>query len=208
MHRLLAPLALLALAACGAGDPALEVPREMGAFQLGHNVVVAPNPQRGPLSRTVDEDRFVALLQEEIGRRLGGYEGGRLIHLGVSIEGYVVAAPGIPLVLSPKSILIVKVSAWDDATRTRLSEGENLYVLESFGAGSIVGSGYTQTPEEQMRNLSRNAAAAIQRWLLEHPEWLGLSEAEARAARQALPQRITPEQLAAAQAEAGVGAGG
>ena len=202
MHRLIAPLALLFLAACGAGDPALEVPREMGTFQLGHNVVVAPDPQRGPLSRTVDEEAFAAILREEIGARLGRYEGGNLLHLGVSIEGYVVAAPGIPLVASPKSILIVKVSVWDDATQRRLSEGENLYVFESLTGETLIGSGLTQSADQQMRNLSRNAAGAIQRYLLENPEWLGLSEAEARASRSALPQRITPEQVAAAQAGA------
>ncbi|MGR3540315.1 MAG: hypothetical protein ACU0BS_02645 [Hasllibacter sp.] len=207
MHRLLAPLALL-LAACGAGDPALEAPREMGEFRLGHNVVVAPAPQRGPLSRTVDEERFAAILREEIDARLGRYEGGTLLHLGVSIEGYVVAAPGIPLVASPKSILIVKVSVWDDATQTRLSQGENLYVFESLTGGTLIGSGLTQSPEEQMRNLGRNAAAAIQRYLLENPDWLGLSEAEARASRTALPRRITPEQVAAAQAGAAAQGGG
>ncbi|PRY93454.1 hypothetical protein BCF33_2322 [Hasllibacter halocynthiae] len=204
MARILALLALPFLAACaGSNDPDLTVPREMGLFQLGHNVVVAPGPQRGPFSRAVDEERFAAILREEMAQRFGRYEGGRLVHLGVSIEGYVVAAPGIPLVLSPKSILILNVTAWDDARGVKLNpEPEQIYVFESLGAGFLIGSGYTSSAEEQMQNLSENAAAAIQRWLLEHPGWLGMDPEAARAARSALPRRLTPGEVAAAQAEA------
>ena len=186
--RAAAPLALLALAACGVPDPATEAPVPMGDFRLGTSAVVAVDPEVGPFSRTVDEERFRAVLADEMERRFRRQDGGKLYHIGTSIEGYVVAAPGIPLVLSPKSILIVRVTVFEDrfgpdGRPVRLNpEPEVITVLESLGAGLVVGSGYTQSPEEQMRELGRNAARAIQRWMLRQPGWFGPRPAAAEAA--------------------------
>ena len=186
--RAVVPLAALALAACGVPDPATQAPVPMGDFSLGTNAVVVVDPQKGPLSRTVDEERFRAILEDEMERRFRRQGGERTYHVGTSIEGYVVAAPGIPLVLSPKSVLIVRVTVFEDRVGpdgrpARLNaEPEVITVLESLGAGLIVGSGYTQSPEEQMRGLSRNAARAIQRWMLRRPGWFGLGPEAGKAA--------------------------
>ena len=175
--------AVLALAACGVADPSTQPLVPMGDFSLGTNAVVVVDPQKGPFSREVDEDRFRAILEDEMERRFRPYRGDSTYHVGVAIEGYVVAAPGIPLVLSPKSILIVRVTVFEnrvgaDGRPVRLNpEPELITVLESLGAGLVVGSGYTQSPEEQMRGLSRNAARAIQRWMLRQPGWFGLDPA-------------------------------
>lgn len=173
-------LALLApLAACGVPDPETGPLEPMGDFSLATNAVVIVDPQRGPLSREVDEERFRVILEEEMERRFRRYDGPATYHLGTSIEGYVVAARGIPLVLSPKSILIVRVTVFEDRAGpdgrpVRLNpEPEIITVFESLGAGPIVGSGYTQTAEEQMRGLARNAARAIQLWMLRQPGWFG-----------------------------------
>lgn len=177
--RAAALLTTFALGACGVPDPSTRAPVPMGDFSLGTNAVVVVDPQKGPLSRTVDEERFRAILEDEMERRFRRYDGPRTYHVGTSIEGYVVAAPGIPLVLSPKSILIVRVTVFEDRTGpdgrpVRLNaEPRVITVLESVGAGLVVGSGYTQSAEEQMRGLSRNAARAIQRWMLRQPGWFG-----------------------------------
>ena len=198
--RALASLAALALAACGVPDPSTQALVPMGDFSLGTSAVVAVDPQKGPFSRTVDEERFRAILEDEMERRFRRQDGSRIYHIGTSIEGYVVAAPGIPLVLSPKSILIVRVTVFEDrlgadGRPVRLNaEPQVITVLESLGAGLVVGSGYTQSPEEQMRGLSRNAARAIQQWMLRQPGWFGPDPAAAGvagddgvAAREAVP---------------------
>lgn len=190
MVRILAMLAVaLGLAACAPGDPAEEdtlVP--MGDFRLGHNVVVTPNIVKGPLSREADEGSWEEVLKDEIDRRFGRYEGDKLYHLGISVEAYVLAAPGVPLVFSPKSILIVKATAWDDAAGAKLNEEpKQITVLESISGETLVGSGLTQKKEKQQRNLARNAARAIQRWLLENPEWFGIDEAAAEEAKAQIP---------------------
>ena len=214
LHRAARALAgligLVLLSACSVPDPSTQALVPMGDFALGTNAVVAVDPKKGPLSRSVDVEEFKAILEDEMERRFRRYEGDRVFHMGTAIEGYVVAAPGIPLVLSPKSILIVRFTLYadelgPDGKPVKLNpETKLVTVFESFGAGAIVGSGYTQSPEEQMRMLSRNAARAIQRYMLENPEWFGMTEAEAERSTRMLGSRSTDEAAAEAAAEEAV----
>ena len=206
--RALAAAAVLGLlGACGVPDPATQTLVPMGDFALGTNAVVAVDPQKGPLSRNVDVDEFKAILEDEMERRFRRYEGERVFHMGTAIEGYVVAAPGIPLVLAPKSILIVRFTLYadevgPDGKPVKLNpETKLVTVFESFGTGAIVGSGYTQSPDEQMRMLARNAARSIQRYMLENPDWFGMTEAEAERSTRMLGSRSAAEEKAEAAAE-------
>ena len=94
----------------------------LGNFSLGHNVVVAPNLVKGPVSREADKDQFIAIMKEAVAERFDRFEGENIYHFGVSLEGYVLAQPGIPLVASPKSILILNLTVWDDEAGKKLNE--------------------------------------------------------------------------------------
>ena len=169
----LLPLALMAtLAACSSKIDLTQPPEPMGNFRLGYNIVVARGPTVGPLSRKATEAEWQKYMTKAIEDRFGRYEGDKLYHLGISVDGYVLALPGIPVVASPKSALIITVTVWDDARGVKLNEkAEQLTVLESLSGETLLGSGLTQTREQQMENLSANAARAVQKWLLRHPEW-------------------------------------
>ncbi|MDU8927368.1 hypothetical protein RXV86_08235 [Alisedimentitalea sp. MJ-SS2] len=159
-------LGLSFLVACTNANDLDKPPVALGNFALGHNVVVAPNMVKGPLSRDADKDKFIAAMTDAMDERFGRYEGDKFYHFGISLEGYVLAQPGIPLLVSPKSILIVNVTVWDDAAGKKLTEKpEQITVIESFGGHTILGSGYTQTEEEQMQGLARNVAKEIQNYL-------------------------------------------
>ncbi|MFW5881833.1 MAG: hypothetical protein ACOCTP_04870, partial [Roseicyclus sp.] len=95
------------LAACDAGDPLEEDLPDMGEFQLAHNIVVAESMQQVPPSRNATPEEWVEVMTAEIDRRFGGYEGDRLYHLGISVDGYSLAPPGIPVVLSTRSVLVL-----------------------------------------------------------------------------------------------------
>lgn len=168
MMRLLAMvLGLTALAACNGARDLGEPPVPLGDFNLVHNVVVAPKAVKGPLSRELPKPVLTKALQDAIAERFDRYEGSRNYHFGVSIEGYVLAQPGVPLVLSPKSILIVNLTVWDDAEGKKLNEKPHqITVLESLDQGPIIGSGYTKTAEEQIKNLSQNVAKSIETYLV------------------------------------------
>ncbi|UYV36431.1 hypothetical protein N4R57_15660 [Rhodobacteraceae bacterium D3-12] len=160
-------ISLAFVVACTNANDLDKGPVPLGNFSLGHNVVVAPKLTKGPASREADKDQFTKMMQEAVEERFGRYEGDKLYHFGISLEGYVLAQPGIPLVASPKSILILNLTVWDDAAGKKLNpKVEQITVIESFSGGSLVGSGYTQSAEEQMRGLTRNAAKQIQNYLV------------------------------------------
>lgn len=159
--------AALLLAACTNANDLDKVPAYLGNFSLGHNVAVAPNLTKGPASRDASADEWITAMKSAVDERFSRYEGDKLYHIAVSIEGYVLAVTGIPLVAAPKSALIIRVTAWDDAAGKKLNpEPEQITVIETISGNTMLGSGLTQTKEVQMENLSRNAAKLIQNWLV------------------------------------------
>ncbi len=164
--------ALALLAACS-GTRDLDGPTEpIGDFYFGHNIVVAENAQQGPLSREASAEEWEEALRAEMDRRFRRFDGDRLYHLAIAVEGYILAMPGIPVVAAPKSALIFSVTAWDDAAGGKINERPHrITVLETFAGDSLVGSGLTRSREEQMQDLSERAARAVETWLRENIEW-------------------------------------
>ena len=168
MTRFFAGMMMLLLVGACAGSADLDdAPVPLGDFSLTHNVVVAPNAQRGPFSRPATDDQLIETVRGAIAERFDRYDGPSRYHFGISVEGYVRAVPGVPLVLSPKSALILNLTVWDDAAGKKLNdEPQQITVLETFGTGTIVGSGYTLSAEEQLLQLSQNAAKSVARYLV------------------------------------------
>ncbi|KGM89097.1 hypothetical protein rosmuc_01065 [Roseovarius mucosus DSM 17069] len=203
MIRFLALFGLVLMAACTNPNDLDEAPAYLGNFHLGHNVVVAPNLTKGPASREASKEEWIAAMTEAMTDRFGRYEGTKLYHIGVSVEGYVLAIPGVPLVASPKSALILNVTAWDDAKGGKLNTKPHLVtVVESFSGNTFLGSGLTQSKETQMLNLSRNAAKQIQNWLVQQNNEFGWFEDDGvpandkerpEAREEAAPQGETPK---------------
>lgn len=198
MIRIFALLAILvAIAGCTPATPD-EPLVSLGEFSLGHNVVVASKMQKGPISRNATEEEWVTALKSAVDERFGLYEGSQLYHLGISVEGYMLAPPGVPLVYSPKSALIINVTAWDDAAGKKLNdEPKQFTVLETTtGETFLVGSGHRRTKADQLQGLSRNAVGQIEDWLLEERKakgWFdkipGTAIDETADAAQASPQQ-------------------
>ncbi|MDJ0993662.1 MAG: hypothetical protein QNI90_08815 [Dinoroseobacter sp.] len=163
--------AALGLAACE-NNAELTEKVDLGNFQLGFAVVVADNARQGPFSRDATAEQIEEAVGAEIERRFERYEGGKDFHLGVSIDGYIIAEPGIPVVASPKSALFASVTLWDDAAQAKVNEEpKQIVVLESFSSDLVVGSGLTMEPEEQLVNISQNLVKEIEDWLNNRPEW-------------------------------------
>ena len=172
--------AVALLSACANGENLGEERAELGAFRLAHNIVLTENTVQGPLSREADLGEIRSVLRSEICRRFDRYEGDRLYHLAVNVDAYILAVPGIPVVASPRSALIIGVHVWDDALGRPLNEDrEQFTVLENMSGSSIVGSGLTRSADEQLLVLSRNAALMIEDWLAQHPEWFPQPETAA-----------------------------
>ena len=175
MIRILALLLGLGLLGACAQKQLDQPLADLGDFRLGHNIVIASKMQKGPVSREATEEEWVTALTSAIGARFGQYQGDRLYHLGVSVEGYMLAPRGLPLVYTPKSALLLNVTVWDDAAAKKLNDRpKQLIVLETTDKDSVVvGSGWGRSRQQQMRGLSVNAAFEIEKWLLRQKEELG-----------------------------------
>ena len=161
MIRIFACLALSALLLGCTADDGLRPPQDLGAFRLGHNVVIASKMKKGPISRDATPEEWVDTLKTAVADRFGRYEGNQLYHLGISVEGYMLAPPGVPVVYNPRSALIINVTVWDDAAASKLNaEPETFTILEdTTGESFAVGSGHSRTKEEQMQGLADPAGA-------------------------------------------------
>lgn len=167
-HRILIWLSFVVLAACTYESDLDEPPVDLGNFKLGHNVVVASRVETElAFSREASEEQLTTAMKEAIDKRFGRYEGDKLYHLGVSVEGYILARGGIPVVAAPKSAMIIRVTVWDDAQAKKLNvPPEQMTIFENIDGQSIIGTGWTQTPEQQLEGLARNAAKAIETFLV------------------------------------------
>ena len=167
-------ISLSLLTACQNSDLA-KPPVPLGDFALGLNIAVADNVQKVPISRTVTPDQWETEIKKAVDARFGRYEGTKLYNIGISVDGYALAPPGIPLVLKPKSVLVVTANIWDDAAGKKLNpEGRQFTIFEKLSPETFIGSGVTQSKQKQMEVLSYNAAKKVEGWLLQHPEWFGL----------------------------------
>lgn len=179
MFRLVAALlGLSLLAACEPSLQATEPRRDLGDFALGFAVVNTVNMQKVPISRQAEAADWEAAVKRAVEARLGRYEGTRLYNVGIAIDGYALAPPGVPVVVKPKSILVGSVVAFDDATATQLNpEGRQFTAFERRSTDTFIGSGLTRTKQEQMDELAFVFADRLEYWLFENREWFGVKVA-------------------------------
>lgn len=190
-------VAALLLAACQTND-LKEPPIPLGNFALGVNVAITDKMQVPSISRKVTPAQMENAVTRAVEARFGAdrYQGPKLINLGVFVDGYLLAPPGIPVVMSPSSVMIVTVNVFDDATAEKLNPGgTQMTVVEKGSADTFIGSGLTQTKEKQLETLAYNVAKRIETYLLQNHTWLGMTKEEADAAlarskgaEQAFPQ--------------------
>ncbi|WP_366915535.1 hypothetical protein [uncultured Lentibacter sp.] len=168
------------VAGCTNPDDLDQPAVDLGDFRLGHNIVIAPKLEKGPLSREKSDAAWTEAVTARIAERFGRYDGDRLYHFGVSLEGYVLAQPGIPIVASPKSALILRITVWDNAANAKLNEkAHQIVVFEQLSGEQVIGSGLTQSADQQLENLSKNAAKMIELWLVRQRAEEGWFGAEA-----------------------------
>jgi hypothetical protein len=166
-------LAVLLAAGCAAPrQPIGAFPERLAAMQLGHVVVVADRATRSPVSRDATPEEWQAALDKAFRDRFGRNEGARWYHFGLHVDGYALAPPGIPLVASPRSVLIVSATIWDDEKGGKLNDTPHqITVFESLSGATALGSGLFKSREDQLEALAFNAALEVERWLLENPQW-------------------------------------
>jgi hypothetical protein len=191
-------LGVTLLSACQKNDLA-EAPVPLGNFELGLNIVVADNMKKVPISRPATVEEWESAIIKSVDDRFGRYSGTKLYNIGIAVDGFALAPPGVPVVASPKSVLVITANIWDDATGTKLNaEGMQFTIFESFSGETVIGSGLTRSREKQIEILSYNAAKRVEAWILENPEWVGLPKLNKPTGADAPSVASTPKPAAVA----------
>ena len=139
----------------------------IGNFRLGQ-IVTRTDAEltKGPLSRSASREEWIAAVNVAFQDRFSRFGGGSYYHLGITASGYILAKPGIPLIAAPKSVLIFRVIAIEDHTGKVLTQKPHqITVVEQLNVGSLIGSGYTRSREQQINDLAQQAALSTEAWL-------------------------------------------
>ena len=168
MLRILTLITGLFLVGACAQTQVYEEPESLGEFKLRVNYAFAGKAVKGPVSRDATPDEWTAAIQNAVDIRLGRYQGAQEYDVGISLEGYMLAPPGIPVIYNPKSTAIVLVNVYDVKKKEFLAKGKKFQVLEDTTGGSALkGSGHERTREEQMSGLALKVADRVEEWLAE-----------------------------------------
>ncbi len=168
MFRILTTLMVaLFLAACGETQ-LNEAPEDMGAFRARVVHVFTDKALKWPLSRDAEASEWNASMERAMETRLRRYDGAQEYDVAVSLEGFLLAPPGIPVLVNPKSVVVVNVFVYDVARKEYLARKVQMEVYEdTTGQSAILGSGHSRTKEEQIAGLSLNIADKIEEWMAE-----------------------------------------
>ena len=158
----------LGLAACGAQQEIDTSPDPIGDFRLGFNIVVANDVTQAPGSREATEEELTDALRTAMESRLAPYDGDGLYHIGLRIEAYSLGRAGLPIVYSPRSVLLIAMNVWDDASQEKLTEDPIRVTAFDSAAGPLLGSGLLNSREEQIEALAFNAAWEVEKILIEN----------------------------------------
>ncbi|WP_170445941.1 hypothetical protein [Ruegeria arenilitoris] len=168
MLRILTLITGLALVGACTQTQLYEEPEDLGEFKLRVNYAFADKAVQGPVSRDATPQEWTEAIQKAVDIRLGRYQGSQEYDIGISLEGYMLAPPGIPVIYNPKSTAIVLVNVYDVSKKEFLAKGKQFQVLEDTTGGSALkGSGNERTKEEQMSGLALKVADRVEEWLAE-----------------------------------------
>ncbi|UUV06697.1 hypothetical protein [Ruegeria sp. YS9] len=171
MLRILTLITGLALMAACTQTQVYEPPESLGEFKLRVNYAFADKAVQGPVSRDATPEEWTKAIQNAVDIRLGRYDGSQEYDVGISLEGYMLAPPGIPVIYNPRSTAIVLVNVYDVKNKEFLAKGKQFQVLEDTTGGSAFkGSGHERTKEEQMSGLALKIADRVEEWLAEEHE--------------------------------------
>ncbi len=121
------------------------------------------------------QQQLQSVMTAEVERRFGRYTGPTGYVVALNIDGYALAPPGIPIVLTPKSILVVSANLWRADPQEKLAGPEQITTFE--GANTLfLGSGLMKSADEQLETLCRNMARKVEGWLRRNPALIGLPD--------------------------------
>lgn len=165
----IAILAALTLTACAQTTPLAgsKGQRLSDDLKLGHVGIVTKNMERAEYSDEINEDALKASLRAAIMSKLSRSQGQTVYNIGVNVEAYALANAAVPSVSSPKSVLIMSVSFWDDSSDQKLIVAPVAVIaVDGLYGTSIIRTKPLKTKEQRIAALSAKAALEIERYFV------------------------------------------
>ena len=142
MFRTFAALALLTLTVACGETQMNEAREDLGEFSARVTYVHTDKARQWPTSRDAEGSEWNAPLQNALDTRMRRYEGRQQYDVAVTLEGFLLAPAGIPLILSPKSVAVVNVFVYDVERTEFLAKEHQMEIFESTtGQSALLGSG-------------------------------------------------------------------
>ncbi len=183
MFRIFAFLAAMLVLLTACGETTLnEAPEDLGDFNMRVSFVYTDKALQWPLSRAAETSEWNEPIERAVEARLGRYNGSGKYDVPITLEGFLLATGGIPVLVNPNSAAVVNVFVYDVSGKTFLAEKVQMEIFEdTTGESALVGSGHSRTKAEQIDGLALNIADKIEEYIAEkHLEegWFAPREAE------------------------------
>lgn len=168
MIRILALLAsLVVLAACET-TTLDEPPEDLGDFNMRVGFVYTDKALQWPLSRSAEPSEWNEPIERALEARLGRYDGSGKYDVAITLEGFLLATGGIPVLVNPKSAAVVNVFVYDVSSKTYLVRKHQMKIFEdTTGESAIIGSGYSRTKAEQIDGLALKIVDGLEEYIAE-----------------------------------------
>ncbi|WP_278924169.1 MULTISPECIES: hypothetical protein [Pseudophaeobacter] len=168
MFRTLALLASMVLLAACEETQLDEAKEDLGDFNMRVSFVYTDKALQWPLSRSAEPSEWNEPIERALEARLGRYDGAGKYDVAVTLEGYLLATGGIPVLVNPKSAAVVNVFVYDVTTKSYLVREHQMQIFEdTTGESAIIGSGYSRTKAEQIDGLALKIVDGLEEYMAE-----------------------------------------
>ena len=200
MFRILALLASMVLLAACEETQLNEAKEDLGDFNMRVSFVYTDKALQWPLSRAAEPSEWNEPIERALEARLGRYSGSGKYDVAITLEGFLLATGGIPVLVNPKSAAVVNVFVYDVTTKTYLLKEHQMKIFEdTTGESAIIGSGYSRTKTEQIDGLALKIVDGLEEYMAKQrveKGWFGGdSAAEENTDSVAVPDQVeaTPD---------------
>jgi len=168
MIRILALVATMVLLAACEETKVNEAPEDLGDFKMRVSFVYTDKALQWPLSRAAKPSEWNEPIERALEARLGRYTGTGKYDVAITLEGFLLATGGIPVLVNPKSAAVVNVFVYDVTTKTYLAKEHQMKIFEdTTGESAIIGSGYSRTKAEQIDGLALRIVDGLEEYMAE-----------------------------------------
>ncbi|WP_415221046.1 hypothetical protein [Pseudophaeobacter arcticus] len=206
MFRILALLASMVLLAACEETQLNEAKEDLGDFNMRVSFVYTDKALQWPLSRAAEPSEWNEPIERALEARLGRYTGTGKYDVAITLEGFLLATGGIPVLVNPKSAAVVNVFVYDVTTKTYLLKEHQMKIFEdTTGESAIIGSGYSRTKAEQIDGLALKIVDGLEEYMAKQrveKGWFGGDDtAEVSTSTAVAPKPVEPASDTAPVAE-------